>query len=833
MESLCLKISARNLCCLICVVYRPPSTTFENDSKLFEELTKICKAYKDVIIFGDFNFPDIDWSYPIYPDNINSTHLFLDTLYRNNLSQMVSECTRFRGNQIPSLLDLILTSDENLLTPPVYLPPFGASDHVTLSCSLQLTMCEEKSECKKKWHTIIDFEKLNSHLFNINWQDTLANLTPNEQWARYLDITRVALSECSRNILSCRVRDKPWLNNSILASLKFKKTLWRRFLRSRDAHDYEAHRSYSNRMISVMHNAKSQHENKLILSNNKRQFYKYIRNSLSSTVHIPRIKNDNDELTQSDSETANIFSDYFSTNYSEEPNGNTPDIITPANNNQLRSVAFNQDIVYKKLISLPNSSSTPEGLLSIILKRCAQPLSLPLSIIMENSLKSESLPEAWKTANVIAIYKKGDKFSRENYRQISLTPIEVKVMEIIISDSMIPFLLDNNVIPSQQHGFLPGRSTATNLLSCLNDWTLSFDKNEPVDVIYLDYSKAFDKVPLNRLVKKLKHCGISGSLLGWISDFLSNRKFRVKVGQILSELKTVLSGVPQGSVLGPLLYLIYTSDVPRMLTSKCSLYADDTKIYGNPLTQSTQLQLDLDIIVKWSDDWLIPLNINKCVVLHLGKMNPSLNYLIGSTPIATVTTYKDLGVYISSDLTWSHHISQCVSKANRSLFLIKKVFSKPDVSTCSCLYKTYIRPLLEYGSAVWTPKLVRDQNLIEGVQRAATRLPYGFVRPSYDERLRIFNLPPEVNRLKRGDLITTYRVLHDTYSVDLKHLFNRDTDVRLRGHSFKLCHERYHCTARENFLCNRVFDCWNALPDYVVCSTSINSFKNNVDSLLF
>ena len=452
---------------------------------------------------------------------------------------------------------------------------------------------------------------------------------------------------------------------------------------------------------------------------------------------------------------------------------------------------------------------------------------------MENSLRSECLPEAWKTANVIAIHKKGDKFNRENYRQISLTPIEVKIMERIISDAMIPFLLENNAIPTQQHGFLPGRSTTTNLLSCLNDWTLSFDKNEPVDVIYLDFSKAFDKVPLNRLLKKMRHCGLDGHLLGWITDFLNNRKFRVKVGQNLSQVKYVLSGVPQGSVLGPLLYLIYTCDVPSMLTCKCSLYADDTKIYSNPLIDSIQLQLDLDNIVKWCDDWLIPLNINKCVVLHMGKLNPSLNYHIGSTSIVTAATYKDLGVYITSDLSWSHHISQCVSKAKRSLYLIKKVFSKPDVSTCGCLYKTYVRPLLEYGSAVWTPKLVRDQNLIESVQRAATRLPYGFVRPSYEERLRIFNIPSEMNRLKRGDLITTYRVLHDTFSVDLKYLFNRVVDARLRGHSFKLCHERYHCTARENFLCNRVFGCWNALPDFIVSSTSINSFKNNVDSLLF
>ncbi|KAJ3645766.1 hypothetical protein Zmor_023399 [Zophobas morio] len=264
---------------------------------------------------------------------------------------------------------------------------------------------------------------------------------------------------------------------------------------------------------------------------------------------------------------ADIFADSFTKVFTVEPLSGMPNLSSVCNSNSTTDIKLSADAVSDKLRKLKVTKSPGPDLISAcVLKNCAASLSTPLSILMAQSFMQSKLPSDWKTAFVKPLYKnKGDKFNASNYRPVSLASLVVKVMESIIYDHLVKFFINYNLISPEQHGFLPGKSVQSNLLCCLSDWTRDIDLGRPVDILYLDFSKAFDKVPKRRLLHKLKHLGIRGNLLGWIDSFLSDRTFRVKVGDGFSRSVDVVSGVPQGSVLGPLLFVAYTADVKNNL----------------------------------------------------------------------------------------------------------------------------------------------------------------------------------------------------------------------------------------------------------------------------
>lgn len=487
-------------------------------------------------------------------------------------------------------------------------------------------------------------------------------------------------------------------------------------------------------------------------------------------------------------------------------------------------------MVEKKLRSLNVSSSPgPDGFSARLLKECSQSLSLPISKIFSVSLTSGILPKSWKSALVSPIHKKGDKQDPNNFRPISLTSILCKILERLMYDRMLSFFLEHNIIPDTQHGFIRGRSIITCLLNCLNKWTHSLDNRLPVDVVYLDFAKAFDRVPINRLLYKLEHFGIRGLILKWIESFLTDRSFVVKVGAARSEPRCVLSGVPQGSVLGPLLFLVYVSDLAVEFKSDSASFADDIKFFNCPLNNYKTLQEDLDRVVCWCDKWLIPLNPSKCRILHLGKNNPGLTYYIDGVEVVGCSSHVDLGVVISSDLSWTEHVLHITKKVKRLIYVVQNVFRGNNVAAISQIYKSYIRPILEFAGPVWHPWLTGDAALLENLQRRVTRIPFGWNRPCYQERLRMMGLSSFADRRLRGDLIVTYRALHGLFGVDMSHLYELNSN-QLRGHGYKLNREVFRTRCRENFLCNRVFNHWNGLPSEIVEAVSVNAFKNKFDT---
>ena len=271
-------------------------------------------------------------------------------------------------------------------------------------------------------------------------------------------------------------------------------------------------------------------------------------------------------------------------------------------------------------------------------------------------------------ANVTPVFKKGNRSLSENYRPISLTPIICKILESLIYDGIIAHLPSQQLIRSSQHGFLPHRSCLTNLLQYLETLTALLDEGHNVDVFYLDLSKAFDRVPHQRLLSKLNSHGVTGDIYNWVKSWLTNRKQCVVLNESYSSWTNVTSGVPQGSVLGPLLFIIFINDIDTTIdTVHCALlkFTDDTKEIRTVNTEANalKLQTDLDNLFKWSTDWQILFNLDKCHILHLGNNNPHHEYNINGYALSSVEEEKDLDVYINSTCTPSRQVSAAALKA--------------------------------------------------------------------------------------------------------------------------------------------------------------------------
>ncbi|PJE77517.1 hypothetical protein CI610_03559 [invertebrate metagenome] len=394
----------------------------------------------------------------------------------------------------------------------------------------------------------------------------------------------------------------------------------------------------------------------------------------------------------------------------------------------------------------------------------------------------------------------------------------------------------NNFLSPKQFGFISGRSTQLQLLTVLENWTEIIDKGGELDVIYMDFMKAFDKVPHQRLLRKLSGYGVSLQVVNWIKDFLRNRCQRVIVNGESSKSYPVMSGIPQGSVLGPILFVVYINDLPEIPVSQSPLFADDTKLYRQ-ISNSEDvkiLQNDLDNLQNWSDEWLLKFHPNKCKVLSLKATQKRKYYMEGSggerIQLEHVKNEKDIGVTIDEDLNFKTHIQLIVNKANSIVGLIRRSFVYLDELMFKMLFKALVRPHLEYAAIVWNPSKVKDIELIENVQRRATKLIPGFKNISYPERLQRLNLPTLQHRRTRGDMINVFKIVNNIYDSRItKNFFQMDKMSRTRGHDKKIFKKRCRLDGRKHFFSYRVIDLWNSLPQIVVNADSVIKFEIMLD----
>ena len=289
----------------------------------------------------------------------------------------------------------------------------------------------------------------------------------------------------------------------------------------------------------------------------------------------------------------------------------------------------------------------------------------------------------------------------------------------------------NHLFSSRQFGFIKGRSTVLQLMKIIDDWSYALDNNKQVDAIYFDIMKAFDTVPHQRLLGKLESYGLSVEIVSWIKNFLTNRVQRVSVNGSDSKWQNVMSGIPQGSILGPVLFIIYMNDLPENITSEIYLFADDTKIYCVIETINDQriLQSDIRKLEDWSRKWLLKFHPGKCKQLTIGnkpdKRYPGItvtvtrNYYMKqsqqSKAINSVSEEKDIGVTFDSKLSFDQHIAAKVKKANSMVGTIRRSYQFLDNKSFIILYKTLVRCHFDYATSIWSPYLVRHRDIIEGV----------------------------------------------------------------------------------------------------------------------
>lgn len=415
-------------------------------------------------------------------------------------------------------------------------------------------------------------------------------------------------------------------------------------------------------------------------------------------------------------------------------------------------------------------------------------------------------------------------------------------MEAIIKHQLVSFLLSKGLISKQQHAFITRHSTVTNLLECTHDWAVAVHGGHAVDAIYIDFSRAFDSVVHSKLILKLNNLGIRGILLQWLIAFLSNRFQCVVTEHCSSFWLPVISGIPQGSVLGPVLFILFVDDIGLICEGSSvthKLFADDLKLYTTLKSDcdAAELQCSLDRLRHWCDDWQLSINTSKCHTLHIGSNNNSAPYFLNGCQVSAADVVADLGVNMDHFLNYDKHINNVIGKAYSRVGVLYRGFASRNVRVLRQAYVTYVRPVLEYASSVWSPHLLKHINAIERVQKLFTRRIPSLSSLSYPERLAAMSLEPlELRRLK-ADLILYKKCFLNTVALSSNDYFSLQQDVsQTRTGGNRIIPQLCRTNTFQNAFFNRCISCYNCLPLCVANCNSISCFKrllNNTDLSAF
>ena len=852
-----LKFSPHNVIC-ISSLYRVGTLGEENRAEVHRYLAKMAlmKKFNKHILIGDLNLSGTSW-----PEGETSSNLeqgFLDLFNDLGLEQQIEKPTHIKGR----VLDLLLTNSPSLIRDVSILGhnDVCSSDHFCITFNIKVRVKRKKVTKRKIYnYKRADFKGLNSELKHIPWDSVLAGCDPGTGWVKFKGIL---LNLCNKYIPTVTVRDKlqpPWFDSETFQLCREKERLRAKFKLSQSASDYSKYakkrKEFKNLVQEKMAANFSDDSDPAIVS---KKFWGHLKAS-TKTSRIPETIGYNGRFRNNPQDQSELFNTYFADQFSAPSSYNIEVDFSQESDNI--GFEISHSAVRKLLKKIdPNKAAGPDEINGRVLKMCAEGICYPLSKIFLQSYNTGLIPNEWKQANVVPVHKKGSKTSSENYRPISLTCLVMKVFEKIVRDELMSRC--GHLITDLQHGFLPMKSCSTQLIPFCDELSRSINDKCRTDVVYFDFAKAFDSVNHDIILAKLKNkFNIDGKLLRFLINYLKDRKQCVVVGGCKSGLRPVASGVPQGSILGPLLFVLFINDMADEVSEDTSLllYADDTKIWRRIVDWFDHLQLQQDILslYKWSRDNLMNFHPDKCKVLSVSFLRevhhlPFMSFFYtldgtDGTELEYIQSEKDLGIVISGRLSWTAQIDALYSKASSRLGLVKRACHFVNVEKQRrVLYLSLVRSIFDHGSVIWHPspnQVSRLENIQRrGVKWIAGELDHHFNSNEYLSRLWDLDILPISCRLVLVDLLMFFDILKGTTCVTLPDYIARIQPDDIEMTRLRSCHLDLDCfkctieieclTFQSNFF-NRCISSWNNLPRNVRLIKERPAFKSAVTAHLW
>ena len=741
-------------------LYRSPSqdsVQFEDFIDKLQSLMEILQAENphSLILTGDFNCRSSQWW---VGDTQQPEGTALEELIEtNNLHQLIEEPTNIREGSM-SCIDLIITDQPNLFA------DYGVHPSLDEHCQHQIVYGKINISipCPPPYkRTIWDYAKANIQnihhdLQAIDWHTQFDTLGPEEMAENFTSSVYTALSSYIPNkVVKCCDKDPPWINPGLKSAIKRKQKVYRNFCRrGRRPQDWTYVKSVRNETSKMILNAKEEYFKRLGRklsdpSEGIKSYWSTLNRLINKkkTLNIPPLLENGQFITNIQSK-ATILNDFFVEQCSAEQTGSTLPNIRPRCDTVLENVEIDRAKVLNLIRSLDASKAHGSDNISIsMIKICDSSIVEPLCVIFEKCLSTGQYPSIWKKANIIPVHKKGSRQCKNNYRPISLLPVFGKLFEKLLFDSMYYHFCDNGLLTDHQSGFRPGDSTINQLLSISHKIYTGFDEtpSRETRAVFLDFSKAFDKVWHEGLLYKLECNGISGNLLKLIRNFLSNRKQRVLLNGKNSEWADISAGVPQGSVLGPLFFLIYINDLVDGVRCDVKLFADDTSLFSAvyDVSKTAQdLERDLERVRIWAWQWKMKFNTEKTeeVIFSAKRVKPEHPPLsFGNDDVVRKSEHKHLGMILDSKLDFESHITEAIQKARRGIGMIRYLSKYVSRDILDQIYKLYVRPYLDYGDIIYhkydPPMRLNFTQRLERIQYCAALAVTGAWRGTSRERL--------------------------------------------------------------------------------------------------
>lgn len=814
---------------MYCIYLSPTALPSQRD----QVNTFLAGVRRHLVIIGDFNHPNISW--PTLLGSSQQDRDFLMALADGFLDQQVHFPTHQAGN----LIDLVLTNCSHIVKYVIPREDLSLADHIPIEVVVGVGSGEPEANRLIPDMSKADIASFSQHLLSYDWFTILSGISVKDGWSFFKQTMIEGMNAfVPTKTRQSRVRP-PWMHKYLMCLTRKKARLWSRYKKEGGNLLLDNYREIKRQVTNEVRKSKEKYEETLATKSNLRSFYGYVNSRRGTKAKIGPLKDGLGLLTDKDSDMVNILNKQFLSNSQSESGGNS--VQTVARRSNITCISFTVAQVTNKIKRLKSSPSEgPDGFSATLFKRLGEAVALPLAILFNKSMLTGSVPKDWRRGNICPIFKGGDSRQAKNYRPISLTSVSSKLMEGLIKDQLMATLEENAIIGDHQHGFRTGRSCTTNLIEHIDFVTRMVDAGKSVDTVYLDLSKAFDRVPHQVLVQKLLAVGVGGHINSWIRSWLTDREQRVVLNGFQSGWSPVHSGVPQGSVLGPLLFIIFANDMNTSVQSNMLSFADDTKIFRCVSNNAERilLQSDLDKLVLWAKCNGMDFNPEKCKVVRFGRDTNDNTYQINGKCLDVVPSHWDLGVLVDCSLKFSMHTSSIVSKANRTLGFTQRNFisRKPNVRVK--LYKTYVLPILEYASQVTSPFLGKDVLAIEAIQRRFTRGIMGLHEEIYETRLQRLKLEELSLRRTKHDLYLTYKIVHGLArmtSSEYSYLqYVQETSALTSTRSVSQNHLRKpacHGTVRYNSFFVRIVHHWNGLSLELRLAPSFLSFKKGLSTL--